>query len=328
MNTAGTLRNERLIEVLVKAYSNIDDLERRIAPYESSPEDYAHISNQEARETVFEIIRSLKRGRLELLRNLEMELHPKQDAGLLERVQHLSSFTGVLNREAMFGFAEDIKRMLADEVEAIPILHRLWRAALHDCATVGEPSKSDLAVIGMLWTESAVRWQEMTNLTEILAFSLEHAAGMAVVRTPDAVEHAFASWSASRADAVATTVGGSKASDEARPLNEPNQEDVLPRPPLAPRPKSKRGPKPNIESHRQVLAVVEKFNLAVQQGEQHGDWRSDDNLALIAEQLDRLAVPFPKQWRSRKPMSRSWVNAVDAYPRVVVQAIEHRLKQG
>jgi hypothetical protein len=86
---------------------------------------------------------------------------------------------------------------------------------------------------------------------------------------------------------------------------------------LQPKPR-KRGPRPDVESHRKVLRIVSAY----------GDtWTSDDNLAELCDELDREAIPVPKTWATRRDgQARSWSRARQHYPDLVIKAIKDRCK--
>jgi len=86
---------------------------------------------------------------------------------------------------------------------------------------------------------------------------------------------------------------------------------------LAPE-RRRRGPKPDLENHAKVLAIISPYGAA---------WTADDNLSEICEQLDRQGVPIPKRWPARLDgKSRSWTRGLCNYPSLVVKAIKDRCK--
>jgi hypothetical protein len=88
--------------------------------------------------------------------------------------------------------------------------------------------------------------------------------------------------------------------------------------PTKPGAQRKRGPKPDVENHRRVQAVVNRFD---------DDWILDDNLLAICESLDAQKVPIPKTWSTRADgRSHTWSRAFQNYPGLVIKAIKDRLK--
>ena len=74
-----------------------------------------------------------------------------------------------------------------------------------------------------------------------------------------------------------------------------------------------------MDYHHAIAARVKPF------GE---EWRNEDNLEEIAEQLDRdnISIPPKSEWRTLKPAARSWKRAVENFPRFVRKAITYSLK--
>jgi TraM recognition site of TraD and TraG/Helicase HerA, central domain len=84
------------------------------------------------------------------------------------------------------------------------------------------------------------------------------------------------------------------------------------------KPKRKRGPKPDVENHQRVAALIRRYG---------DDWILDDNLVQICEALDQQHVPIPKTWSSRADgKSHTWSRAFQNYATLVVKAIKDRLK--
>ena len=78
-----------------------------------------------------------------------------------------------------------------------------------------------------------------------------------------------------------------------------------------------RGPAPKMEDHRRVADVVRGFSDL---------WRTQENLEKIGPELDRKGVPVPPTWPKRRPAIRSWRRAAERFPRLMISAIEYRLK--
>ena len=84
------------------------------------------------------------------------------------------------------------------------------------------------------------------------------------------------------------------------------------------KPQRKRGPRPDVENHRKVTAIVRRYEA---------DWILDDNLIEICEALDQQHVPIPKTWPSRTDgKSHTWSRAFQNYPTLVIKAIKDRCK--
>lgn len=84
------------------------------------------------------------------------------------------------------------------------------------------------------------------------------------------------------------------------------------------KPQRKRGPKPDVENHQRVAAIIRRYE---------GDWILDDNLIEICETLDQQHVPIPKTWPSRTDgKSHTWSRAFQNYPTLVIKAIKDRCK--
>jgi hypothetical protein len=83
--------------------------------------------------------------------------------------------------------------------------------------------------------------------------------------------------------------------------------------------KPRRGPKPKMEYHRAVAAIVNPYG---------DDWQTQDNLEKIAAELgrDEAKTPIPKAWTTRKPAARRWERAVQNFPELVVKTISYSLK--
>jgi hypothetical protein len=80
-------------------------------------------------------------------------------------------------------------------------------------------------------------------------------------------------------------------------------------------PKTKRGPKANMEFHRAVAEVVHSFGP---------NWKK--HLEQIAGKLDKRNLPPPVIWAKRNPPARSWKRAVAQYPDVLLKALAYSLK--
>lgn len=79
--------------------------------------------------------------------------------------------------------------------------------------------------------------------------------------------------------------------------------------------KSRRGPKPDMDRHRKIAAVVW----------QHGsEWRSDDRLHEICEKLDAKGVRVSPKWVR---WARSWVRALEVRKHEVSKAIQYSLNR-
>jgi hypothetical protein len=86
----------------------------------------------------------------------------------------------------------------------------------------------------------------------------------------------------------------------------------------AQKPQRKRGPKPDVENHQKVAALIRRYG---------DDWILDDNLQDICEALDSQHVPIPKTWPSRTDgKSHSWSRAYQNYPTLVIKAIKDRCR--
>ena len=84
------------------------------------------------------------------------------------------------------------------------------------------------------------------------------------------------------------------------------------------KPQHRRGPKPDVENHQKVAALIRRY------GE---DWILDENLEGICEKLDEMNVPAPKTWATRNDgKSHTWSRGFQNYPTLVVKAIKDRLK--
>ncbi len=85
------------------------------------------------------------------------------------------------------------------------------------------------------------------------------------------------------------------------------------------RAKPKRGPKPDTDNYQKVAAIIR----------QHGDdWQMDEKLQEICAALDEAKVPPPPHWAKWTPnRARTWSRGLNWKPRLVVQALEYRLKQ-
>ena len=80
----------------------------------------------------------------------------------------------------------------------------------------------------------------------------------------------------------------------------------------------KRGPKPDMENHLKVAALIRRYE---------DDWILDENLIEICEALDQQRIPIPKTWPARSDgKSHTWSRAFHNYPRLVIKAIKDRLK--
>jgi hypothetical protein len=91
-----------------------------------------------------------------------------------------------------------------------------------------------------------------------------------------------------------------------------------PLPPIARHKDSRpRGPRPDIEHHRQVAEIVSTFG---------DDWELDTNLLAMCKEFDKRKVPFPPNWRKRRPPARSWARAASDLRPLVVEAVRYRLR--
>jgi hypothetical protein len=84
-------------------------------------------------------------------------------------------------------------------------------------------------------------------------------------------------------------------------------------------PRSPRGPKPKMESHRAIAAVVNRYG---------DNWQTESSLDKIAAELDRnkARTPPPNAWANRTPPAKSWKRAITNYPVLVKHAISYSLK--
>jgi hypothetical protein len=89
-------------------------------------------------------------------------------------------------------------------------------------------------------------------------------------------------------------------------------------PALPVKPKTKRGPKANMEFHRAVAEVVKLFGSG---------WKG--HLDQIARRLDKSKrnFPTPAAWAKRDPPAHSWGRAVGLYPNVVLKKLEYSLEK-
>lgn len=77
----------------------------------------------------------------------------------------------------------------------------------------------------------------------------------------------------------------------------------------------KRGPKPDVDTHAKVAALVSIYGEA---------WRIEENLREICEKLDEQRIPIPKTWPSlRIHPVRSWSRALEFHIDLVKKAIEY-----
>lgn len=79
-------------------------------------------------------------------------------------------------------------------------------------------------------------------------------------------------------------------------------------------PRTKPGPKPDIETARRVAEIVS--------GLASSKWQS--KLGDICESLDEQKVPPPRIWRKKGVLS--WSDAADDHPDLAKKAIQHHLK--
>lgn len=80
-----------------------------------------------------------------------------------------------------------------------------------------------------------------------------------------------------------------------------------------------RGPRPNMEYHRAIAAVVNPYG---------DNWRTESNLGEIAVELDRdkAKTPPPKAWANRRPPTRSWWRAFQNFKELVIKKISYSLQ--
>ena len=84
------------------------------------------------------------------------------------------------------------------------------------------------------------------------------------------------------------------------------------------KPQRKRGPRPDVENHQKVAAIIRRYE---------DDWILDDNLIEVCEALDQQQVPPPKTWASRSDgKAHTWSRGYQHYPALVIKAIKDRLK--
>lgn len=77
--------------------------------------------------------------------------------------------------------------------------------------------------------------------------------------------------------------------------------------------KSRRGPKPDMDRHREIAAIVWS----------HGtEWRSEGTLHEICEELDTKNVRVSPNWAR---WARSWVRALEVRKHAVTKAIQYSL---
>jgi hypothetical protein len=84
-------------------------------------------------------------------------------------------------------------------------------------------------------------------------------------------------------------------------------------------PKQKPGPKTDVENCKKVADIVRE----------HGaNWKKDaDALDEICEALDAAGIPKPSSWSRWPKKPPSWRRALENRPRLVVQALEYRLRK-
>jgi len=79
--------------------------------------------------------------------------------------------------------------------------------------------------------------------------------------------------------------------------------------------KKKRGPQPKMEFHLAVAEVVRSSGP---------NWK--EHLEQIAGKLGKRKLPSLAAWTKRSPSARSWRQAVEYYPELVVKALEYSLE--
>jgi hypothetical protein len=84
-------------------------------------------------------------------------------------------------------------------------------------------------------------------------------------------------------------------------------------------PRGRRGPAADLENHRKVKAILDRFGQ---------NWFRADTLRKVCSELDRQKVPTAKTWATkRKDRALSWERARQLYPELVIRSIKDRCKQ-
>jgi len=82
--------------------------------------------------------------------------------------------------------------------------------------------------------------------------------------------------------------------------------------------KETRGPRPALDNHRKVAAIVAKVRES---------WTTDEGLRKVCDELDRQRVPAVTTWLMRKEgKAQSWRRARELYPHLVIKTIKYRCK--
>lgn len=82
-------------------------------------------------------------------------------------------------------------------------------------------------------------------------------------------------------------------------------------------PSRRHGPKPAMEQHRQTARIVGSFGR---------EWRQQDALEKIAEELDRAQIPLPHAWKRWKRVPRTWSRAVEYHSDRVRKTLVYSLE--
>jgi hypothetical protein len=82
-----------------------------------------------------------------------------------------------------------------------------------------------------------------------------------------------------------------------------------------------RGPKADVENAGKVLGIVKLVC--------GDDWRDKwkKNLPDIVSALDEAAIPIPRAWKLRKHKLMDWRDAFEEDEKILVQAIDYRIKK-
>lgn len=80
----------------------------------------------------------------------------------------------------------------------------------------------------------------------------------------------------------------------------------------------RRGPKPDMESHRKVAQIV---------GRCGPNWQDQTVLEKVCRALDKSKIPPSKSWEKWSPAALSWERALQNHPEHVIKAIAYRLQK-
>jgi len=119
---------------------------------------------------------------------------------------------------------------------------------------------------------------------------------------------------AARSDAGLTQTQSESVSvhdKKAEPVQETVDRAITTKPP--------RGPKPKMEYHKAIAAIVNPYG---------DDWQTESNLDKIAAKLDRknAKTPPPLTWTTRNRPAHSWGRAVQNFRELVIKKISYSLK--